>query len=286
MRRQAVIAVGMAGLALGCAGLPHRAEAPPTPEQMAARQATSQAAQDAFDRKDWAHAQAELERLVVEAPRSAEGHNRLGRVFLAQNRTTEADSAFRDALKIDHEYVEALIGLGQSALASGRLEESLKLLDQAIELEPPRSEAHLARGQALELLGRPDQALAAYFRALETDTNLVSAALRIASLQVDQGRYDQALARLDNVIEVTPEDPQARYLRGRTHLALKNTSQAVEDLTFASERMAQKPEVFFELALALEASKKRTDALKAADKATTLAPNWAEARELSAKLRR
>lgn len=286
MRRTAVIAVIWATLAQGCLGLPRRAEPPLTPERMAAMQATSQAAQDAFDRKDWPHAQAELERLVADAPKSAEGYHRLGRVFLAQNRNIEADSAFHQALKIDPEYVEALIGLGQSALASGRLQEALRLLDQAIELEPPRSEAHLARGQALEALGRPNDALAAYFRSLETDSNLAPASLRIASLQFEQGKFDQALARLDSVVELMPEDPATRYLRGRTNLALKNTAQAVEDLTFASDKMPEKPEVFYGLALALDAAKKKSDAIKAVDKATTLAPGWSEARELSEKLRR
>src|SRR4051812_48103377 len=115
MRRGAVIAVMGAILAQGCLGLPRRADPPLTPERMAAIQATSQAAQDAFDRKDWPHAQAELERLVADTPKSAEAYNRLGRVFLAQNRNVEADAAFHQALKIDPEYVEALIGLGQSA---------------------------------------------------------------------------------------------------------------------------------------------------------------------------
>ena len=286
MRRRAVIAVGLAGLAHGCAGASRRADPPLSPERMAAVQAESQAAQEAFDRKDWVGAQARLEQIVAETPRSAETHNRLGRVLLAQGRTVEAEAAFQRALEIDRDYVDALIGLGQAALATGRLEQSLKLLDQAIELEPPRAEAHLARGQALERLGQADDAQAAYFKALESDSGLASAALRIATLQFGAGRYDQALVRLDGVVDLTPEDPEARFLRGRTHVALKNTSPAIEDLTFASQKLPGRPEVFYELALALESAQKKDDARVAANRATGLAPEWVEARELNERLRR
>ena len=286
MQRGAVIAVGLTGLTLGCAGLPRRADRPPSPERAAAMQATSQAAQEAFDHDDLPRAEEQLELLAGEAPRSADVHNRLGRVLLAEGRAADAEASFRRALQIDPDYVDALVGLGQAALATGRFADALRFVDQAIELEPPLAEAHLARGRALEALSRPNDAQAAYFRAIEADPTLATASLRIAALQLDQGRFDQALARLDGVVELTPEDPEAHFLRGRAHLALREAAPAVEDLTFASRRLANRPEVFYNLALALAAAQNSSEALKAADRAATLAPGWAEARELSARLRR
>lgn len=285
MRRRAVIAVSLVSLAPGCAGW-HRASAPSSPERVAAIQAVSQSAQAAFDRNDLPLAQSELERLVAEVPRSAEAHHRLGRVLLAQSRPADAEAAFQEALELDHEYVDALVGLGQVALEGGRLVEALRWLDQAIELEPARAEAHLARGRTLERLGRSADAQGAYFLALESKADLAPAALRVAAIQMDGGWFDQALVRLDGVLELVPQDPEARALRGRARLALKQIGPAVEDLKFASERLPNRPDVFFGLALALEASFKQADALKAAERASSLAPEWAEARELSKKLRR
>jgi tetratricopeptide (TPR) repeat protein len=210
----------------------------------------------------------------------------MGRVMLMQNRSAEAEAAFHRALDIDSEYVDALIGLGQAALAGGRLQESLRLLDRAIELEPPRAEAHLTKGRTLEALGRPTDAQDAYFRAIEADPDLAAASIRIAALQLDSGRLDQALARLDGVVELMPEDPQVRYLRGRANLALNETALAVDDLSFAANKLPDQPEVFYALAMALDATKKSGDALKAAERAETLAPGWLEARELTKRLRR
>lgn len=286
MRRGAVIAVGLAGLASGCAGFARRDAAPPTPARMAQIQAVSHAAQEAFDRQDYARAQSELERLVAETPRSPEAHHRLGRVFLAQNHPAAAAACFRQALSLDRDYVDAIIGLGQVALDSGRLQEGLRRFDEAIELEPDRAEAHFARGRALESLGRPDDAQAAYFRAIESDSALAPAVLRIAALQLEEGRFDQSLVRLDQVIELTPGDPEARLLRGRAHLALRHPGPAVADLQFAAEKLPDRADVFYQLALALDASQKSSDARQAADRAATLAPGWAEALELSQKLRR
>ena len=285
MRRRAVIAVGLTGLVAGCAGHSHRV-APPSPARLASIQEASQAAQEAYDRRDWPRAQAELERLVDEAPQLAEAHHRLGRVLHAQERPAEAEAEFRAALELDRDYVDAQIGLGELALEGGRLVEALRFLDRAIEFEPGRAEAHLARGRTLEALGRPDDAQDAYFLALESDPTLTAAPMRIAALQIARGRFDQALVRLDAVLELLPEDAEAQALRGRAFLALKQNGPAVEALRFASEKLPDRPDVFYDLALALEAASKSADARKAADRAATLAPEWAEARELSQKLRR
>ena len=88
------------------------------------------------------------------------------------------------------------------------------------------------------------------------------------------------------VARFMPEDAEAQALRGRAHLALKQYGPAVDALKLASEKLPDRPDVFYTLALALDASAKADDARKAADRAVTLAPGWAEARELSQKLRR
>jgi tetratricopeptide (TPR) repeat protein len=286
MTRAALIAVGLSVLMGGCAGISRRGEAPPSATELAALRALSQRAQDAYDLRDWPRAQAELERLVAASPRSAEAHVRLGRVMLAQARPAEAEAEFRLALTLDADYVDALIGVGQVALDGGRLVEALRLVDEAIELEPARPEAHFARGRTLEALGRPTDAQSSYFRALESDPSLAPASLRIAALQLDSGRLDQALVRLDQTLELVPDDADAHLLRGRAHLALGHIPLALSDLTFASSRLPDRPDAFYNLALALEASRKISDALKAAERAATLAPGWAEAGELSKRLRR
>src|SRR5579883_938831 len=92
MRRWAVIAgSGAILLAIsGCAWVrPREERSAASAARSALCQQLSQAAQTAIDHRDYEQARADLERLIVEAPRSAEAFHRLGRVFQFQDRLPE-----------------------------------------------------------------------------------------------------------------------------------------------------------------------------------------------------
>jgi tetratricopeptide (TPR) repeat protein len=289
MRRWAVIAgCGAALLATaGCALVrPRRDQPPPSAAQSARCQELSELAQTAIDHHDYPQAQQALEQLAAEAPKLAEAHQRLGMVLQAQRRPAEAEAAYRKALELDPEYVAALIGLGEIEAQLGRPDSALTRFDTAIEIDPRQSEAHLAQGRILEALGRIDEALAAYFRTLELDPGAAAVILRIATIQLGRNQPDQALARLDQALELISDDAEAHYQRGRAHLALGHLPQAIVDLQFAAGRLPQRPDVFYNLALAFNADHKAREALLAAERAVKLAPNDAAVRDLSRRLRR
>jgi tetratricopeptide (TPR) repeat protein len=246
----------------------------------------SQAAQAAIDRHDDVAAETILRQLVAFEPRSAEAHQRLGRVLQSLGRPAEAEAAYRRALELDPEYAGALTGLGSVAEAGNQPGVALARFEAAVEIAPNDADAHLGRARALEALGRADDALAAYFRTLEFAPNSVPARLRVATLQLDRNEPDQALARLDPLVEQDPDNPEARHQRGRAHLALGHIPMAVDDLTLAASKLPDRPDVHFHLALALSAAQKPGPALVAAQRALQLAPDFAAARDLTRKLRR
>jgi tetratricopeptide (TPR) repeat protein len=258
----------------------------PSAAQAALCQQLSQTAQAAIDRRDYERALSDLGRLVAESPQSAEAYHRLGRVFQILGRLDEAEGAYRRALMLDPEYVGALISQGEVDLQHRRPELALSRFEAAIEIDPQQAGAHLARGRVLEVLGHTEEATAAYFRTLELDPSSAPAILHIATLQLNRRQPEQALTRLDQVLELTPDDPEARHQRGRAHLALNHHAEAVTDLQFAANTLTNRPDILFHLALALDADKKPRDALAAAQRALTIAPNYADARDLTQKLRR
>ncbi len=288
MRRRAVI-VGCCALLMcsGCAWLRPREERllSSTSQTEQSRQ-LSESAQAAIDRRDYVRARDDLERLVAGSPRSAEAHHRLGRVLQLQGEWAEAGASYRRALELDPEYVAAMIGQGEVEAQLGRHETALQRLDDAIEIDPHQAGAHLAEGRVLEAQGKIDEALAAYFRSLELDPNAPAVNLRVATLQLARKQTDQALARLDQVIETAPDDPEAHHQRGLAHLELKHPTRAIADLRFAAEHLKNRPDVFYHLALALNADHKTADALRATERALKLAPEYADARNLSSQLRR
>jgi tetratricopeptide (TPR) repeat protein len=295
MRRRAVRAgwrlwVGLAlAVQAGCGWLGLRGRddrPPPTPQQVERVQQISERAQAAIDRGDYEHARIDLMQLVEEEPSSAEALQRLGSVLQWVGRWAEAEACYRAALARDRDYVEALIGLGQVEVQRGDPASALKRFESAIEIDPHRPKAHFSMGRVLEALGRTDEALAEYFRALEFDPNHAEASIRIAAIQLARNQPDQALSRLDQVVELAPQDGEARELRGLAHAKLRHFPEAIADFRAAAQLLPGRADVYYHLALALEADHHRAEALRAAEQALRLAPDHAAARGLSARLRR
>lgn len=293
MRRRASIVPWCLSLILlsiggGCGSLSARKgslQEIPTREQATQAQQISERAQEAFDRGDFEQARTELLQLVALSPRAAEAHQRLGKVLELEGRISEADACFRRALEIDADYTDALIGLGSIEAARGNLPSALKRYQTAIEIEPHNAEAHFARGQTLEAMGKTDDALAAYFRTLEFNPLRAQVNHRIGAIQLARNQPDQALARLDQAVDLDGTDGELRLLRGRAHLSLRHIPEAIADFRAAAIRLPDRADVYFQLAVALEAAHQKADALQAAEQALRLAPDYADARDLSRRLR-
>jgi tetratricopeptide (TPR) repeat protein len=293
MRRRASIVPWCLSLILlslsgGCSWLSARkASLPelPTREQATQAQQISERAQEAFDRGDFEQARIELLQLMALSPRAAEAHQRLGKVLELEGRLSEAEACFRRALELDADYTDALIGIGKTEAARGDMRSALKRYETAIEIEPHDAEAHFARGQTLEAMGKTDDALAAYFRTLEFNPLRPQVNHRIGAIQLARNQPDQALARLDQAVDLDGADGELRLLRGRAHLALRHIPEAVADFRAAAIRLPDRADVYFQLAVALEAAHQKADALQAAEQALRLAPDYADARDLSRRLR-
>jgi tetratricopeptide (TPR) repeat protein len=256
----------------------------PTSAQAARNQQVSEHAQEAIDRGDYEQARIELLQLATQAPSSAEAQQRLGMVLQLEHRFPEAEACFRGALQRDPDYVEALIGLGQVEALRGDVAPALKHFETAIEIEPHLPKAHFSLGRLFESQGKVDDALAEYFRTLELEPNNTEVSLNVAAIQLANHQPDQALSRLDRVVELAPENGEARELRGRTHLTMRHFSQAVDDFRAAANKFPGRADIHYNLALALEADHKPADALRAAEQALRLAPDFADARALSQRL--
>jgi tetratricopeptide (TPR) repeat protein len=271
----------------GCSfiGLRLRSERPiPSVEEATQSQQVIEHAQTSIDHGDIRAAEAALEALVTRAPASAVAQQRLGTVYLLERRLADAKACFSRALKLDPDYVDALIGLGRVETEEGDADAARKRFETAIEIDPHRSQAHFSLGSVLQIMGRTDAAMGEFFRTLEGEPNHAEASRCIAAIQLAKNQPEQALSRLNQVLEMSADDGEARFLRGRAQIAIGHTAQAVADLKDAIPRLPGRADVYYHLALALEADHKPAEALKAAQQALQLSPDFALAQGLSNRL--
>jgi tetratricopeptide (TPR) repeat protein len=98
--------------------------------------------------------------------------------YLAGNRAFEdadyaaAEAAYRDALEVAPQHIDALRGLALSLDRQGLHERALATYDEAIAHAPEFAATYANRGILLDTMGRHEEALADYMRALELDPEL------------------------------------------------------------------------------------------------------------------
>jgi tetratricopeptide (TPR) repeat protein len=161
------------------------------------------------------------ERAVFLRPDSADVHNDLGLVFVAQ----------------------------------GRIDEAVTHLERALVLSPDHVHAHTNLGAARAQQGKLDEAAAHHQRALAIDPGYAQAHVQMGNVLTYQGRFEDAMAEYGRAIAIRPDYPEAHYSRAE----IKNFHHGDADLT-ALEALAGRedlpadkaPYIHFALAKAVE----------------------------------
>ena len=103
-------------------------------------------------------ARKEFEAELAHNPRDAVAHYQIAQILLAENKPVEASKRLEQALAIDGQFPEALIGLGKQRLAVKRNEDAIGLLSRAAVLQPKSETAHYNLMLAYRNAGRMEEA--------------------------------------------------------------------------------------------------------------------------------
>lgn len=211
----------------------------------------------------------------------------------------KAIELYKETIKLAPELFEPKYQCAIAALATGKPElarEAVALLKEVVALKPDFARAHAALGSALARVNDNSGAEAALVRALELDGKLKERALLAELLlerkaykeaqtqlealaaegradarshlllgiaQQGQGRAKEALASYTRVIELAPNDADARYRRGLLYIDEKNYSAASADLEPAYEASGN-ADIGYALAEAYAGAGKKEEAKKLA----------------------
>ncbi|MBI3932537.1 MAG: tetratricopeptide repeat protein [Acidobacteria bacterium] len=155
-----------------------------------------------FDVAELADKVAPLVRRAAAAARDAEDDLTAEEWFqvafdLEPHEPDQARDAYRRALELDPDHVDAHVNLGRLLHEAGHAEAAATHYRAALTLRPKDATAAFNLGVALEDLGRTSAAAAAYERALAADASSADAHFNLARLLERAGRKAAAIRHLE-----------------------------------------------------------------------------------------
>ena len=153
----------------------------------------------------------------------------LGTILRLQGDTESAINAFRSAVELDPEIVDAWILLGDLLDAKDD-PDALQYFDNALSVAPNNLQALHAKAFYLQNHDRIPEALDLYHRIIALDSNYIDAYLNAGILYLESDSLERAYSEFDALVEKSASQPVAYYYRGLISYQLGNTDSAIADL--------------------------------------------------------
>jgi tetratricopeptide (TPR) repeat protein len=131
-----------------------------------------------------------------------------GNALLGQRRPLEAESAFRTAFRLRHNYFEAHNSLGNALNAQRRFEDAEAAYRAAIRLRPDHPMPRLNLGNALGGQRRYEEAEAAYRAALRLEPDFPGAHFNLGNALNGQGLRPEAESAYRAALRLRPADAE------------------------------------------------------------------------------
>lgn len=150
-----------------------------------------------------------------------------GMAFHNNRQLIEAETCYREVLKVDPNNADAIYLLGLLAEAIGDRDLAADLISNAIAIQPSNILFHSSLAIILKLQGKSGQAIESYLNALKLDPNHTDTLLGLASLYHEAGKLDEAISTYRQYLEIKPGDT---VCEDRLAIALLNNGLRLENL--------------------------------------------------------
>ncbi len=209
---------------------------------------------------------------VAEAKNSTFWFN-LG-VLRAQNQDAKgAEEAYRKALEINPNDLDALNNLGLIAFRKGDFEEATTLFDKLSGLNPTSISAKLNLAAAAVKVGDLKKAVSAWKEVIRADGSRVEVRLDLANALFDQGDVENARFHYLQVLAVDKNNAEAFNGVGLCHLKTSKLVQAEAAFRSAIDADPKLIGAYNNLAVTLQRMNQVKEAVKILEKALKIAPD-------------
>jgi tetratricopeptide (TPR) repeat protein len=137
-------------------------------------------------------------------------HHNLATALVSKGRLAEAESHFREVIRLRPDYERTYVSLGAVLSREGRHAEAGSLFLEALRRDPGFPEAHYNMGSVLLLLGDYNRALHHFESAARIRPRHGGTQNNLGALYLKFGRREEALAHLRLAVELEPSSLPAR----------------------------------------------------------------------------
>ncbi len=149
----------------------------------------------------------------------------LGAVYAKVGRVDDAADQFHQALKLEPDNPEPLVGLGVLDEYNKKIPDAMEKYRRAVDLDPSYVSARNKLGSLLLETGKIAEAEEQFRAALEWNPNAEGVLYNLALVLDEQGKRDEALGLLEKAHALSPDDPRIMTALGE-HLSEKDSVRA------------------------------------------------------------
>jgi len=189
----------------------------------------------------------------------------------------EALVIYRQALKLNPNYIDALNNQGICLQTLNRHEEALVSYTQALRLRPDYANLYYNQGICLKVLNRHEEALASYTQAIKLKPDYIEALNNQGNCLQSLNRHEEALASYTQAIKLKLGNVEAHYNQGNCLKVLNRHEEALASYTQAIKLKPDYIEALNNQGNSLKSMNRHEEALASYTQALTFQPGYAEA---------
>ena len=208
------------------------------------------------------------------APRSIEGLNLLGLIYLQKHDYPQAVAAFEDALNVDPRSTETHNNLGNTYYAQQKLDLAEQEFQKALRYEPANRDANYNLGLVL-LAKRDAQRAITYLRRVRAADD-PGVLFNLAQAYFHTGETEKALETAKTLSERAKSDVRVHFTLGVLLAAQKQYPAAIHEFEMADALQPGTLETLHNLGQAYLRSQKHAQAEEVLQRAIALKPDSAE----------
>jgi len=194
-----------------------------------------------FENKDYGRAERYLRQVLTHNKGYADVHNMLGVICHIEGKFESAMDCFKEALKLNPHYTEAVLNLAVLYNDLGKYQEAKKLYgnlqkkkgNSSHDIEPvlkgKLSNMHADVGDTYRSVGLYKHAVEEYKKALALNPAYVDIRTKLGIALRELGQLESSLKELKTVAKEDPRYIMAKIQLGITHYSLKKLSEAKKE---------------------------------------------------------